>query len=85
MLSAFNQLSTERVCLFEKCVISLNLSESYELSTSAHCVTLKTEMQVLVAELCLTLCNPRDCTLPCSSVHGILQARILEQIAIPFS
>ena len=34
---------------------------------------------------CLTLCNPMDRCLPGSSVHGILQARILEWIAIPFS
>ena len=32
-----------------------------------------------------TLCNPMDCNLPGSSVHGILQARILEWVAIPFS
>ena len=31
------------------------------------------------------LCNPMDCSLPGSSVHGILQARILEWVAIPFS
>ena len=31
------------------------------------------------------LCNPADCSLPGSSVHGILQARILEWVAIPFS
>ena len=31
---------------------------------------------------CLTLCNPMDCTLPYSSVHGILQARILEWVAM---
>ena len=37
---------------------------------------------VLVAQLCLTLCSPRDCTPPGSSVHGILQARILEWVAI---
>ena len=30
------------------------------------------------------LCDPMDCSLPGSSVHGILQARILEWIAIPF-
>ena len=42
-------------------------------------------MKVLVAQLCPTLCNPMDCSLPDSSVHGILQARILEQVAIPFS
>ena len=33
---------------------------------------------VLVARLCLTLCYPMDCSPPGSSVHGILQARILE-------
>ena len=32
-----------------------------------------------------TLCNPMDCSPPGSSVHGILQARILEWIAVPFS
>ena len=32
---------------------------------------------------CLTLCNPMDCSLPGSSVHGILQARILEWAAMP--
>ena len=41
-------------------------------------------VKVLVAQLCLTLCNPTDCSPPGSSVHGILQARILECIAIPF-
>ena len=40
---------------------------------------------VLVAQSCLTLCDPIDCSPPGSSVHGILQARILERIAIPFS
>ena len=33
----------------------------------------------------LTLCNPMDCSLPGSSVHGILQARILEWVAMLFS
>ena len=40
---------------------------------------------MLVAQLCPTLCDPVDCSLPGSSVHGILQARILEWIVIPFS
>ena len=34
---------------------------------------------------CLTLCDPMDCSLPGSSVHGILQAIVLEWIAISFS
>ena len=38
--------------------------------------------QVLVTQSCLTLCNPMDCSPPGSSVHGILQARTLEWVAI---
>ena len=40
---------------------------------------------MLVAQSCLTLCNPMDCGLPGSSVRGILQARVLEWVAISFS
>ena len=40
---------------------------------------------MLVAQLCPTLCDPKDCSPPDSSVHEILQARILEWAAIPFS
>ena len=39
----------------------------------------------LVASPCPTLCDPMDCSPPTSSVHGILQARILEWVAVPFS
>ena len=38
-----------------------------------------------VAQSCLTLCNSMDCSLPGSSVHGILQARILEWVVISYS
>ena len=41
--------------------------------------------KVLVAQSCPTLCDPMDCSPPGSSVHGILQARILEWGAISFS
>ena len=37
------------------------------------------------AHLCLNICNPVDCKLPGSSVHGMFQARILEWVAISFS
>ena len=47
-------------------------------SSSTHMKKVK----VLVAQL---LCNPLDCVPPGSSVHGILQARILQWVAIPFS
>ena len=36
-------------------------------------------------QLCLTLCNPVDCSPPGSSIHGISEARILERVAISFS
>ena len=39
---------------------------------------------VLVPQSCLTLCDPMDCSPPGSSVHGILQARTLERVAISF-
>ena len=42
-------------------------------------------MKVLAAQSCPTLCDPVDCSLPGSSVHGTFQARILEWVAIPFS
>ena len=40
---------------------------------------------VLIAQSCLDLCNPMDCSPPGSSVHEILQARIPEWVAISFS
>ena len=40
---------------------------------------------VMVTQSCPILCYPMDCSLPGSSVHGILQARILELVAISFS
>ena len=42
-------------------------------------------LKMLVAQLCPTLCNPMDWGSPGSSVRGILQAKILEWIAISFS
>ena len=38
-----------------------------------------------VPQLCLTLCNPMNCSLLGSSIYGIFQARILEWVAIAFS
>ena len=40
---------------------------------------------VVSTQSCPALCKPRDCSPPGSSVHGILQARILEWVATPFS
>ena len=41
------------------------------------------KMKVIVIKLFQTVCDPVDCSPPVSSVHGILQARILEWVAIP--
>ena len=45
----------------------------------------KKESESEVAQSCPTLCDPMDCNLSGSSVHGIFQARVLEWIAISFS
>jgi len=42
-------------------------------------------VKALVSQSCLSVCNPIDCSPPGSSVHGILQARILQWFAMPFS
>ena len=43
------------------------------------------EKECIVIQLCPTLCDPMDYSPPGSSVHGILQARMLEWVAILFS
>ena len=43
------------------------------------------KVKVLATQLCPILCNPMDYRLPGSDIHGILQARVLERVAIPFS
>ena len=45
----------------------------------------ESESESEVAQLCPTHCDPMDCSLPGSSLHGILQARVLEWVAIAFS
>ena len=46
---------------------------------------MKVESESEVAQSCPTLCDPMDCSLPGFSIHGILQARTLEWVAISFS
>ena len=43
------------------------------------------ESESEIAQSCLTLCDPVECSLPGSSFHEILQARILEWVAVSFS
>ena len=46
---------------------------------------MKVKSESEVAQSCLTLNNPMDCSLPGSSIHGSFQARVLEWVAIGFS
>ena len=49
------------------------------------CLCVGVGVCVLAAQSCLTLCNPMDYSPPGSSIHGLLQARMLERVAISFS
>jgi len=73
-------------CVFETSILTgwYPYLWSYLAFSVSFCITDECEC-VLVAQLCLTLCDPVDCSPPGSSVPGILQARILEWVAIPFS
>ena len=51
-----------------------------DLPSRINCCGTSLEVCCLAAQLCLNLCNPMDCRLPGSSVHGIFQARILEWV-----
>ena len=48
-------------------------------------LVVRTSVHTKSLQSCLTLCDPMDCSPPGSSVNGILQARILKWVAIPFS
>ena len=50
-----------------------------------HCRQILYQLESEVAQSCPTLCDPVDCSPPGSSIHGILQAKILEWVAISFS
>ena len=62
-----------------RCISSGDLMYSVVVNNSEK------KVKVLVAQSYLTLCNLVDCSSPGFSVHGILQARILEWVAIPSS
>ena len=58
---------------------------NHKRTLSLHCVCVCVCVCVLVAQSCLTLCDPMDCSPPGPFVNGILQARILEWVTIAFS
>ena len=65
--------------------ISVPCTASGPIQTASGASALSIKVKVLVAQLCLTPCNPMDYSPPGSSVHGIIQVRILDWAAIPFS
>ena len=75
LLSSTPNVNTGAGCLF-----SCGLSDVHLLISGR-----KKNVCVCVAQLCPILCDPMDCSLPGSSVQGILQTRIPEWVAIPFS
>ena len=70
-------MSCDRLlCVFKKCRLFLEMEhQPGSVIEKIICI-----MKVKVTQSCLTLCDPMDYT-----VHGILQARILEWVAFPFS
>ena len=79
---------TSKSCIYSDCTTwSFKRCKRWWFNVHKHCdmINPMVKVKVLVAQSCRTLCNPMDCNLPRFSVHGILQARILEWIAISFS
>ena len=67
-------------------MLPLSLQIGFDLSFPAsHYVCVSVCVCVKSLQSCLTLCDPMNYSSPGSSVHGILQARILEQVVILFS
>ena len=76
----------------EKKLIDISLTNFFCYKTSACllCLEISLIFQIMwvcakLLQPCSTVCDPMDHSLPGSSVHGILQARILEWVAMPFS
>ena len=78
----FKFISLKKIfhCIFFKLVALLKHAYFIVL---LQCMKVKSESEV--AQSCLTLCDPMDCSLPGSSILGIFQARVLEWVAIAFS
>ena len=80
-------LEDQRTCL-KHCIChskdqSRDLRFAVHLKLTKHCQS--TVHECSVTQLCLTFCDPMDCSQPDSTVYGIFQARILESVAISSS
>ena len=67
------------------CAVALKIDEDFAIYLGEEWSTEGEYESAKLLHLGLTLCNPMDCSPPGSSVHGILQARILKWVAMPFS
>ena len=87
IVQKMSQESGSTVSVLLKYQVWSQLTDSMVMNISKILERVKEHMRgkVLVTQLGPTLCNPTDWSLPGSSIHGILQARILEWVAIPFS
>ena len=74
----------EKIHVREIFIVAPN-KESAETDILTCLLNTNAYMHAKSLQLCPTLCDPMDCRLPGSSVHGTIQARILEWVAIPFS
>ena len=84
-LSPHENGRSKRAWLFDSSLVHLQCLEQclIHIRLSMH-IFEGAKVKVLIAQLCPTFCDPVDCSPPGSSVRGILQARILEWVAIPF-
>ena len=78
----YNKCHTDKSCFTKMHLFKSTLK--YILIDKCHQL-IYTESESEVAKSCPILCDPMDCSLPGSSVHGILQASILEWVAVSFS
>ena len=88
LLLLLSRFSRVRLCVtLQTAAHQVPLSLGFSTGVGCHfplqCMKVKSESKV--AQSCLTLSDPMDCSPPGSSVHGIFQARVLEWGAIAFS
>ena len=72
-------------CFWRTCTCFIRESKRAEEGWLNQYLAKVKKVKVLVTQMYLTLCDPMDCSPPGSSLQGILQARTLEWIVIPFS
>ena len=64
---------------------SPTLADGFFTTSATWEAQVSVESESEIAQSCPTLCDPTDCSLQGSSIHGIFQARLLESVAISFS